>query len=160
MIREGEVTLRPASDTEDSFLQSVYASSRAEELARVPWTSQQKDAFVRMQYVAQKQHYEAEYPQASHDIICIDGAPVGRIYLDRGAEALHILDITVLPQYRNRGIGTFLLGQLLAEAAQGARPVTIYVENFNPSLLLFERLGFARDHEKGFHWLMKWQAKP
>ncbi len=160
MIREGQITLRPATELEDSFLQSVYASTRAEELARVPWSSQQKDEFVRMQYVAQKQHYAAEYPKASHDIICVDGIPAGRIYLDRGADAWHILDITVLPQFRNHGIGTYLLGQLLAEAAQEARPVTIYLENFNPSLRLFERLGFVKDHEKGFHCLMKWQAKP
>ena len=160
MLRAEQLTLRPATLADDSFLLSVYASTRTEELGRVPWTPEQKQAFVNMQFTAQKQHYAAEYPQANHDVISVDGNPVGRIYLDRGREALHILDITVLPQYRNQGIGTLLLGRLLDEAGHAAKPVTIYVESFNPSLRLFERLGFQRDQEKGFHLLMKRPAKP
>jgi ribosomal protein S18 acetylase RimI-like enzyme len=159
MIQPEQITLRPATADDDAFLLSVYSSTRAEELARVPWTAEQKEAFVKMQFVAQKQHYAATYPQASHDIICLDKTAVGRIYLDRGAEAFHILDITVLPQYRNQGIGSLLLRRMLDEAGKSAKPATIYVESFNPSLRLFERLGFQKDQEKGFQFLMKWQAR-
>jgi ribosomal protein S18 acetylase RimI-like enzyme len=159
MIRPEQITLRSATADDDAFLLSVYSSTRAEELARVPWTAEQKEAFVKMQFAAQKQHYAATYPQASHDIICLDTTAVGRIYLDRGAEAFHILDITVLPQYRNQGIGSLLLRGLLDEAGKSAMPATIYVESFNPSLRLFERLGFQKDQEKGFQFLMKWQAR-
>jgi ribosomal protein S18 acetylase RimI-like enzyme len=82
---------------------------------------------------------------------------VGRIFLNRRADALHILDITVLPQHRNQGTGSLLLRRLLDEAGRLGKPVTIYVESFNPSLSFFERLSFRKDHEKGFHLLMKWQ---
>jgi ribosomal protein S18 acetylase RimI-like enzyme len=109
-----------------------------------------------MQWTAQKQHYAAEHPQAVHDIILMDGIPVGRLYLDRQAETLHILDVTVLPEHRNAGAGTFLLRQILDKARQAGKAVTIYVESFNPSLRLFERLGFVRAQEKGIHYLMKW----
>jgi len=81
---------------------------------------------------------------------------VGRLYLDREAEGLHILDITILPLYRNAGIGSFLLGRIMEEARSAAKAVTIYVESFNPSLRLFERLGFRKDKEDGFQLLMKW----
>ncbi|HEV7674454.1 MAG TPA: GNAT family N-acetyltransferase [Candidatus Angelobacter sp.] len=153
---EEQITLRPATAADDDFILACYASTRAQEMAQVPWNPEQKEAFIRMQYVAQKQHYAAEWPRASHDIIYVDKVPVGRIYLDRREDALHILDITVLPQHRNQGTGSTLLRRLLDEAGRAGKPLTIYVENFNPSLRLFERLGFRKDHEKGFHLLMKW----
>lgn len=152
-----QVTLRPATAADDDFIFNCYASTRAQELAQVPWSPEQKEAFVRMQYTAQKQHYAAEAPQANHDIIYVDSTPVGRIYLHHREDALHILDITVLPQHRNHGTGSLLLRRLLDEAGRAGNPVTIYVESFNPSLRFFERLGFRKDHEKGFHLLMKWQ---
>jgi len=155
--RDEQITLRPATAADDDFLFNCYASTRAQELAQVPWSQEQKEAFVRMQYTAQKQHYAAEAPQASHDIIYVDATPVGRIFLDRREDALHILDITVLPQHRNYGTGSLLLRRLLDEAGRLGKPASIYVESFNPSLRLFERLGFRKDHEKGFHLLMKWQ---
>jgi ribosomal protein S18 acetylase RimI-like enzyme len=152
--RDEQITLRPVTEADDDFVFNCYASTRAQELAQVPWSPEQKETFVRMQYAAQKNHYAAEAPQASHDVIYVDATPVGRIYLDRRDDALHILDITVLPQHRNQGTGSLLLRRLLEEAG---KPVTIYVESFNPSLRLFEGLGFRKDHEKGFHLLMKWQ---
>jgi GNAT superfamily N-acetyltransferase len=156
---EEQITLRPATAADDDFILACYASTRAQEMAQVPWNPEQKEAFIRMQYVAQKQHYAAEWPRAGHDIIYVDKVPVGRIYLDRREDALHILDITVLPQHRNQGTGSTLLRRLLDEAGRVGKPLTIYVENFNPSLRLFERLGFRKDHEKGFHLLMKWQPE-
>jgi len=155
--RDEQITLRPATATDDDFIFNCYASTRAQELAQVPWSQEQKEAFVRMQYTAQKQHYAAEAPRATHDVIYVDATPVGRIYLDRRDDTLHILDITVLPQHRNQGAGSFVLSQIMAEAKEAGKPVSIYVETFNPSLRLFERLGFQRENEKGFHLLMKWQ---
>ena len=49
-----------------------------------------------------------------------------------------------------------LLGQIMDEARDTGKAVTIYVESFNPSLRLFERLGFRKDKENGFQLLMKW----
>ncbi|HKD80128.1 MAG TPA: GNAT family N-acetyltransferase [Candidatus Angelobacter sp.] len=152
--------MRTAVPADDDFILSLYASTRAEEMQRVPWTTEQKQAFVQMQFAAQKQHYAANYPQASHDVICVNEAAVGRIYLDRGAEVFHILDITVSPPYRNQGIGGALLRRLLEEAGQSGKAVTIYVETFNPSMRLFARLGFEKAQEKDFLVLMTWPAKP
>ncbi|MGC2696751.1 MAG: GNAT family N-acetyltransferase [Candidatus Angelobacter sp.] len=159
MIEPEQVALRPVQAADENFLLAVYASTRADELKHVPWSAEQKDAFVRMQFAAQQQHYAAENPQAQHDIILLQGTAVGRLYLDRGEDEFHILDITVLPQHRNQGVGSHLLGWLLHEAGKLGKPVTIYVESFNPSMRLFERLGFLKEREKGFHCLMRWQAQ-
>lgn len=159
MSSDQKITLRPVREADNEFLLSVYAATRAEELARVPWTAEQKDAFVRMQFAAQNRHYVTEYPKATHEIICVGGVPVGRLYLSRDAEEFHILDITVLPQNRNSGTGSVLLRELLKEAGETDKPVSIYVESFNPSLRLFERLGFQKVEDTGLMFLLKWTPK-
>jgi len=154
------ISLRPAEAADHDFLFAVYASSRAAEMALAPWSAEQKDAFLRMQFAAQSQHYAAEYPQATHHIICDGQVPVGRIYLARREENFHILDITILPQFQRTGIGSCVLTRLLEEAGRSAKPVTIYVESFNPSLKLFRKLGFEAVSESGVHLLLLWKATP
>lgn len=158
MINPDRLTLRPVRESDDAFLLELYGSTRQQELAQVPWTAEQKQQFVRMQWEAQKRHYAAEHPRASHAVICMDGRAVGRVYLDRTAEQFHILDISILPEDRNQGAGSLLLSQIMAEAKQAGKPVTIFVETFNPSLRLFQRLGFTTLRQEGFHLLMQWSG--
>ncbi len=150
-----KITLRAVQESDNAFLLRVYASTREQELAQVPWTAEQKQQFVRMQYEAQKSHYAAQHPRATQKIICLDGTNAGRLYLDRAGEKFHILDITLLPECRNRGAGSFLLGRIMAEAKEAGKPVSIYVETFNPSLRLFQRLGFTPIQQEGFHLLLQ-----
>src|SRR4051794_34123491 len=151
----GKITLRPVQESDNEFLLKVYGSTREQELAQVPWTAEQKQQFVRMQWEAQKNHYAAQHPNATHEIICVESSDVGRVYLDRSGDNFHILDITLLPEHRNRGAGSFLLGQIMAEAKEAGKPVSIYVETFNPSLRLFQRLGFTTIQQEGFHLLLQ-----
>jgi len=154
-----EVTLRPVEEQDWDFLLAVYSSTREHELAQVPWNAEQKSGFLRMQFTAQTNHYKAEHPAAVHQVICMNGTPAGRLYVDRSGEALHILDITLLPEFRNAGAGTILLRRLMDEGAAANKPVTIWVESFNPSQSLFARLGFQRTGEHGFNWLLRWSSR-
>jgi len=148
-------TLRPVVAEDEPLLLELYACTRAEEMAMVPWTREQQEAFVKMQFDAQQAHYTKIQPDARHDIILSNGRPVGRLYVARTNDRIEIMDITVLPQERNAGIGSSLISDLMEEAAS-SRPLRIYVENFNPSLHLFERLGFKAVEEDGFMLLMEW----
>jgi ribosomal protein S18 acetylase RimI-like enzyme len=152
------IILRPAGPEDEQFLYQVYASTRAEEMARVPWEPAQQEAFLRMQFDAQLQHYRTHNPEASHDLILRDGVPIGRLYVARREREIRILDITLLPDFRHQGIGTPLIKELMVEAAGAGQPLTIYVESFNPSLRLFERLGFKKIEDDGINRLMEWRA--
>ena len=152
------LTLRPARPEDDEFLRAVYASTRAVELAVVPWTEAQRAAFINMQYDAQQHDYRSRFPAAAHNVVLRDGRPVGRLLVARTAEEIRILDLTILPAQRSAGIGTALLRDLQAEAQALSLPLRIYVESFNPALSLFARLGFARVAEQGAHYLLEWRA--
>jgi RimJ/RimL family protein N-acetyltransferase len=149
------IILRPAGPEDYEFLVELYGSTRAEELALVPWTTEEQQAFVRSQFAAQQDHYAKKYPTASHDIIVSENRPVGRLYAARLDHEIRIVDLTLLPAERNAGIGTYLIKQLLDEASQSGKITRIYVEEFNPSLRLFERLGFSPSEQHGIHLLMQ-----
>src|SRR5829696_7090356 len=91
------ITLRPVNPDDYDFLMEVYGSTRAEELALVPWTTEQQQAFVRMQLAAQQDHYAKKYPAANHDIIVSNGRQAGRLYVARLDHEIRIIDITLLP---------------------------------------------------------------
>lgn len=147
-------TLRPASAEDVDFLQSVYASTRADELTQLPWNEEQRSAFIRMQFTAQRQHYLKHYPNASQDLILIGDQPIGRLYVNRGNE-IHVIDIAVLPEHRGNGIGTAIMRALIEEATEARKPTTIYIETFNRSRQLFERLGFKEIEKDGFNLLLE-----
>jgi len=154
--RPSNVTLRPVGPDDNDFLLQVYASTRADELALVPWTSEQKQMFLGSQFAAQQDHYAQKYPAARHDIILANDRAVGRLYVARLDQEIRIVDITVLPAERNLGIGGYLITELLDEAQRDGKVTRIYVEEFNPSLRLFERLGFAVTEQQGIHLLLQW----
>lgn len=155
---ETRLRLRPAQPADDSFLRSVYASTRAPELEQVPWSAGQKAAFCDMQFTAQDAHYRTHFPDARFDIVEHDGVPVGRQYVHRLPTEVHLLDIAFLPGHRNLGMGTFLLRQLMAEAAAAGQSIIIYVERFNPALQLYQRLGFQHETEEGVYFKMRWTS--
>lgn len=129
-------------------------------MALVDWTEEQIAAFLRMQFQAQSRFYVENYPGAEFQLILLDGQPVGRLYVHRRQDEIRIIDITILPEHRGQGIGSSLLNQILAEAANEHLPVTIHVERFNPAMRLYERLGFCFAEERGVYFLMKWSPVP
>jgi ribosomal protein S18 acetylase RimI-like enzyme len=152
------ITLHAVTDADTDFLRRVYASTRVAELAMTPWSDEQKEAFCRMQFDAQRSHYEKHYPAASHDIIQRGSVAAGRLYVDRGESEILIVDIALLPEHRGAGIGTKLLRELQEEARAAGKTLSIHVEKFNPALRLYERLGFLVKEDTGVYLLMEWRA--
>src|SRR5690554_6059204 len=138
------IKLRPIETNDEPFLYRLYASTREEELAIVDWNETQKDAFLRMQFEAQHKYYRQHYRQTAFDLIVFDDGSVGRLYLARWPDEFRIVDIALLPEWRNQGIGSRLLQDILQEAQETGLPVSIHVECFNPALHLYYRLGFKK----------------
>lgn len=153
---EHAITLRPVTDADREFVLRVYEASREIELSVTGWNAEQRRAFVEHQFTAQDSHYREHYADASFDIILFDGEPAGRLYVDCGEEEIAIMDITVLPGFRDRGIATTLVRSITGEAAAANCSVRVYIESFNPSQTLFAKLGFAPtggdDIVRRFEW--------
>ena len=141
---------------DEPFLLSVYASTRAEELAPVPWSAEEKAAFVAMQFEAQSAHYAEHYTGMTSDVILVDGEPAGRLLVARWREEIRIVDITLLPAFRGRGAGSELLAELMDEATEMGKRLSIHVERHNRARGLYERLGFEPVGETGVYLRMEW----
>ncbi len=150
------IVLCPVQPEDTAFLYRVYASTREEELAPLGWDAAQTDAFLRMQFNAQHRYYQDQFPDAAYQIILVDGCPAGRLYVDRDPDLVRIIDIALLPEYRGQGIGTTLLKGLLEEAGRANKPVRIHVEQANPALRLYRRVGFSIIADRGIYVLMEW----
>jgi len=124
-------------------------------MALLDWSSEEKDAFLAMQFEAQTRHYDEHYSDAEFLVIEREGRPVGRLYLHRRGDEIRIVDIALLPEERRGGIGGRLLQQVLDEAAETGRMVRIHVEQNNPAMSLYNRLGFRKIDDLGIYHLME-----
>jgi ribosomal protein S18 acetylase RimI-like enzyme len=150
--------LRPIREEDKDFLLRLYATTRAEEMAMVvDWSDEQKDAFVRMQFEAQHAWYQEHYWDAQFDLVLVDGAAAGRLYVHRRGTEIRLVDISLMPELRGQGIGTSLLRELMAEAEAAGKPLTIHVEKYNPAMHLYQRLGFKSIADRGPYDLMEWR---
>lgn len=143
---------RPSTPSDDDFLLSVYASTRAQELALTNWGEAQKSSFLQMQYRAQQRQYQHAYPHADHQIIEYKGIPAGRLIVDRSGSETFLVDIAILTNFRNLGLGTFILRDLQSEG----KKIILHVMRSNPAADLYQRLGFVFTGEEAFYSQMEW----
>jgi ribosomal protein S18 acetylase RimI-like enzyme len=148
-----DLLLREVTPEDESFLFEVYASTRIEELEGVGWDDAQKHAFFRMQFVAR----ERSHPRVDDRIILLNERPVGRMMVDRTEAVILLRDIALLTEFRNAGIGSHLIQNLMKEATSSGKPIQLHVVATSPAVRLYERLGFCRSGEETAAYLeMKW----
>ncbi|HWT01928.1 MAG TPA: GNAT family N-acetyltransferase [Pyrinomonadaceae bacterium] len=153
---ECAVSLRPVAPEDERLLLEIYAGTRAEELAQVPWGEAQREAFLRMQLAARDRSYRMYYAGLEDSVILFNGRAVGRLLVVRGDEEFRLADIALLPEYRRAGIGTALVRELMEEAGRLGKPLRLQVEKPNAQALrLYERLGFATTGENDTHFQME-----
>ena len=158
-LAERGFSLRTLHDGDMPWLCELYASTRAEELALVPWPETTKHAFLAQQFALQHQHFVTHFPDA--DFLMIEHAsqgPVGRYYLWRTPREHLLVDISLIPNARNHDLGSQLIKQSQKEAQSSDCPMTLHVSHANVrARRLYERLGFVEvPSEAPTHAKMRW----
>ncbi|EEF62893.1 GNAT family N-acetyltransferase [Pedosphaera parvula] len=151
-----DISLRREVPEDEAFLFKLYCSTRAEEIAAWGWPPVQQNAFLKMQFNGQRHSYRSQFPEAEHHVILLQTDPIGRLLVSKNHVEFTLVDIALLPEQRNRGIGSALLRNLLAEATSSNRKVRLHVLKSNPAQNLYSRLGFSRVSEDGLYSQMEW----
>lgn len=143
--------LREAVPADAEFEQHLYASTR-DDLR--PLGPEVFDGLVGMQFRAQTMSIRLDHPRADKKIVVVDDAPIGRIIVDADGAAIEVIDVALLPQYRNHGIGSSVLRGVLAHADRVGRQVRLHVEKQSRAVRLYERLGFVVAGDVGMYFAM------
>jgi ribosomal protein S18 acetylase RimI-like enzyme len=151
------IHIQPAGSADEPFLYRTFASTRTDEMALTGWNTEQQEAFLRMQYDAQRRSYLMQIPAAEYWLIRRDDIAVGRMITDRTSDEIHVVDIALLPEFRVQGIGSALMAAIMTEATEAAKAVRLHVERFNPALLWYERLGFTVVNSGPIYLEMVWR---
>ena len=141
------ISLRTYRDGDQDFLFKLYSSTRVDEIAPFGWPAAQQEAFLRMQFTAQQRWYESAYGHSEHQIVELDGQPIGRLMVLREKNSVLLVDISLLAEHRGHGIGGGLVGELIQQCKRDGATLRLQVLKTNPALRLYERLGFARTGE-------------
>lgn len=158
-LRARGLALRALHDGDLPWLRDLYASTRSEELAAIPWPDAAKRAFLDQQFALQHAHYLMHYGDS--DFLALEGADgaVGRYYLQRAAPDHRLVDISLFPAWRGLGLGHALIAHSQAEARREGRGMRLHVLHTNPAARrLYERLGFVAEPPSGSHLPMRWPA--
>jgi hypothetical protein len=146
-----KLSFTSVSRLDEPFLLAIYATVRAAEMNLVPWTNEQKDAFLRSQFQAQQNHYRSKYPHGSFQIIKFENKKIGCLYVGELEDEVRIIDLTILPEYHEQNFETEIVSDILKKAT---KPVRIYLENLNYSDgLIYKRLGFQMISDEGIYQL-------
>ena len=137
-----EIVARPIESGDMVFLESLYAGIRAGELAASGWPPDRIRHFLAMQFNLQHRYYQEHHAGADFLILLREDRPVGRIYWREQGDEACLIDVSLLPAERGRGIGTAFLRLLTARADEHDKDIVLHVEPFNPALRLYRRFGF------------------
>lgn len=160
-LRVPACMLRPARLDDIPFLRQLYRSFRENELALLPWSPEDKQAFLDQQFNLQHRYYIATFPQTNFLIIEKDGISIGRLYINVSTDIWHIIDIGFLPEWRGLGLGTATLKAIQdAMVAGKSSGITLHVDRNNRRAYeLYQAFGFKVVDATDTHIGMEWRRR-
>jgi len=144
-----EFRLRAAKPGDYLFALSLYMEGAKRHLSKIGLWDRPR--------IATK--FRNGYKLAPARIICVGDRPIGWIQVADLVSRLHLRQLHLIRDFRGRGIGTRLIGDLLAGADALGKPVTLDVMHGNPARLLYLRLGFRQMSQDAAKRQMIWRPK-
>ena len=151
-----QIALRPLAESEQDFWRAVFFDVSRDYFAILNLPENDLHQLLEAQYRAQTKHYAEYYPQAANSVILFENERAGRVILSTEEDDLHLIDIAVVKNFRNRGIGTQVLRWLFEESRRTKLPIRFYVEKNNRAFRLYERMGFLKIADLESHHQMQW----
>ncbi|MEO5710463.1 MAG: GNAT family N-acetyltransferase [Nocardioidaceae bacterium] len=148
--------LRPCTEADDAFVYDVFCTTWESEVAALP-NQNLAQHVLRIQHIAQERRFAARYPQHQRFLVLEDGEPAGRLYVHETDSTMHVVDLTLMPGFRDRGIGTRIFHDLFRHAEAAGQSITLRVERRNErATMLYSSLGFdlvtVDDLDNFFEW--------
>lgn len=106
----------------------------------------------------QRDYYTRKFDPLTRKIIIIAGRDAGVLVIEHQEEELYLGLIEILPEFQGRGVGSAIIVDLIAQAREMNRPLSLHVLKSNDSARrLYERLGFVMVGEEEYRLKMVYQ---
>jgi ribosomal protein S18 acetylase RimI-like enzyme len=153
------ITLRPRRPADESFLRRLFHSVRRDEFEAAGLAPGLIRTLLDDQFRLQTAHFDQAYGAGTRfSMVMCKGSAIGRLYLHETDAGIHVVDISLLAEWRGRGIGGDLLRGVLEQAAGRGRDVSLNVDKRNRAQALYRRLGFVQADDTGTDLLLRWRA--
>ena len=103
----------------------------------------------------QRASFATQWKREEVRIISVDGKDVGWLQVADLPTEIRLQKFFVSPQYQRSGIGSEVLGNLLATWRSTGKKIVLKVLKNNPARRLYERLGFSVVAEAGVTFRMR-----
>jgi ribosomal protein S18 acetylase RimI-like enzyme len=144
------IKLRKATDDDLDFLYTLHKATLKEHVEQTwGWDEEwQKSRF--------EQHFNPEKVQ----IIMLDNISIGELSVEHTDCSIFLNTIEILPEYQDKGIGTYLIEEILAKAEHENKSVALQVLKVNErARTLYKRLGFSIRRETETHYNMTYRRR-
>ena len=139
------IHLRPATEADYEFCYDVKKNAIGQYVAQIwGWD----EAF-------QREFHRGDFQTMRPDVVVYGDLDIGTFEITRHADHIHLGEFYLMPQFQRRGIGTFLLQQILEEATENNLLVRLEVLKNNPVQSLYQRHGFVVSGQREHHFLME-----
>ena len=118
------ITLRPCQKRMHLFYSRCMPAPERTEWPSLTGHNHKRMLSCISSFTAQHQYYVVNYPGAQFLVIFCDDQPIGRLYIHKKMNEILIMDIALLPEYRNAGIGSSIIRDLQGEARVSGSLVT------------------------------------
>ncbi len=155
--------LRSITESDMSFLYSLYATTREKEMAATGWADEQKLFFLNSQFQLQHNYYQSQFEQAEFKIIEMNEQSIGRLYYAWEDNDLRLIDIALVPSFQRHGIGSKLMHELMVLVKNREGNLLLHVDITNPVRAWYMRLGFiplpAQSTVHSYYQQLKWSSR-
>jgi len=153
-----KISLRGIKKADKFYLNYLFTVTRVEDFSLLWHDIENEYGYSDMTFTAQESFYKKRYPDAKDFIVMSGDLFVGRIIIEETERYFRLIEIMLLPEFRNNGIGGSLLSGLLRDAQCKEKTILLNVYKENKAFRLYKRFGFVIIGETNFSYCMRWKS--
>ncbi len=126
------IKIIPSEESHKEFSYQVKKAAEGDYITQI-WGWDEK---------VQREYHTRQWEEERPSIITYRSQPIGTIYINKNDNSIKIGQFFILPEYHNKGIGSYILRGILESADRaGITAKLTYLYN-NPAASLYARMGF------------------
>lgn len=136
--------VRKATENDRPFLYELYCQCNSDVRQGLNVNPDRLDTYLMSQFNIQFRTYEREFTHGEMFILFDNNEPAGRIFYEPLETEIYLVDISLLPDYQRKGLGSKLLDALKSSMSSGQKVIAAEIEEYSPAVGFLQANGFIQ----------------